>query len=219
MSYVDATAHVAQRIQEVRMLCATLSSESVPVETQKSIRGLVYVALFGMYERTMAMCVYRAIELGGGHTLAIGALHPGMQAFALRTDFESLRAVGPDKLWSKMRDLLARVRSSEVASLSSVFPAGGSFMRPRQLALIWELFQLPGEPWPTKSSIDRIHELVDARNNVAHGAEGAAERGARVTNDEIIKRADEVEALCLHIVAAFESGAVEASHFRVLSNG
>lgn len=218
MSYADVSAHVAQRTKEVRALCATLSSSDIPQETQRSIRGLIYVALFGMYERTVAMCIECAIDLGGKHNLTIGDLRPGIQAFALRADFESLRAVGADKLWSKMRDLLAKTRSSEVCTLGHVFPSDGSFMRPSQLNLIWDLFSLSGKPWPTDSTIGRIHELVDARNHVAHGTEGASERGARITNEEIVVRAGEVEALCLHIVAAFESCAFQANHFRVLPN-
>jgi len=76
-------------------------------------------------------------------------------------------------------------------------------MKPSQLKLIWSLFALPGDPWPTPRLIGRIYELVEARNNVSHGTEAPSERGGRISDTEMKDRIGDIEALCMHIVVSF----------------
>ncbi len=85
-------------------------------------------------------------------------------------------------------------------------------MRISQLVLIWQMFSLRGDPWPDSRYIGRIHEVVEARNAVAHGNESAGERGRSISNSDMSNRINDIESICTHIVTTFKSQLAHSGH-------
>lgn len=203
MPFSHITNLISQRELEARELHRACAFTSLTSEMKRSIRGHLYITLFGMYEATVSRCVTTAVEVANSHVIPQVDLKDGARLFALRPHLESYRDIAPEKTWERGLQLLDEVSSANPAKLEIVFPADGSFMRPTQLKLIWTLFALPGDPWPTPRVIGRIFELVEARNNIAHGTEAPSERGGRISDPEMKDRIDDVSSLCMHIVSSF----------------
>ena len=196
---------VSKRVLEAQELLRACPSSVAGSDARRAIRGHIYVTLYGMYEQAVAACVVTALDLANTHALPMSSLKNGILLFALKPDLESYRDISQERTWRRGLCLLRKLHSVDPALLDNVFPADGSFMRPSQLQLIWHLFDLAGDPWPHPSIIGRIHELVEARNHVAHGTESASERGGRISDADMNERIQDIEALCVHIVRCFSA--------------
>ena len=203
---------VSQRVREARELLNACKVSGVSAYARRAARGHIYVSLYGMYERTVAECVETAIDLVNNSAISVSRLKEGVLLFALRPDFDSYRSIAQEKTWERGLRLLRKLASADPAQLVGVFPADGSFMRPSQLQLIWQLFDLTGDPWPQPRLIGRINELVEARNHIAHGTEAPSERGRRISDGEAADRISDIEALCVHIVASFSCQLSTTTH-------
>lgn len=213
MPYSGASGTVSRRVQEARALLAVCDSGSLGVEAARAVRGHIYVTLFGMYERCVSDCVYTAIYLANGFTIPVSDLKHGFRLLALLPQFEGYRDCSMERTWPRGFQILADSLSPASGTIQTVFPADGSFMKPSQLGLIWELFELSGSPWPEPRLIGRIHEVVEARNDVAHGTQAASERGAQLSDAEMLTRIDDFELLCVHIVAQFDAQLAQPAGF------
>lgn len=205
MPYTGIGVTVSERVREARTLLGSCFAAELASDVKRSIRGHIYVTLFGMYERCVSDCVFTAIDFANGQSIRVADLKDGFRLLVLLPQFQGYRDCSVDRSWPKGVRILESAGSLDAATLQAVFPADGSFMRPSQLEFIWEMFELGGDPWPHPRLRGRIVEIVDARNSIAHGSEAAAERGARLSNDEMKNRIDDFEGLCLHIVASFSS--------------
>lgn len=194
---------VSQRVIETRELHRICGSPDLTEDVTRSIRGLIYVTLYGMYEVTVSQCVSTAVDLANMHAIPQSSLKHGPRLFALRPTLESYRNIKSDKTWERGLELLQEMTTTRAAKLENVFPSDGSFMKPSQLKLIWVIFSLPGQPWPDPRLIGRIHELVGARNHVAHGTQAPSERGGQISQGDMKTRIDDAEALCMHIATSF----------------
>ena len=213
MPYTNATMAVSERMQEARLLLAACGSAGLADGAKRAIRGHLYVTLHAMYERCVSDCVFNALGLANGSAIPLRDLKPGFLVFAVHPQLQGYRSCKSGKSWAKGIQVMHSVVDSGPAQLHSVFPADGSFMKPSQLALIWELFQLPGDPWPHPRLTTRIVEIVDARNQVAHGGETAGARGGTLSDAEMRIRVDDFELLCCHIVGTFSANLATAADF------
>lgn len=212
MPYAHISSMVSHRVRETRELLNTCGMSGVTPDACRALRGHMYVSLYGMYEQAVAKCVDTAIKLVNKDAIAVSRLKDGLLLFALRDDLESYRDISQEKTWERGIRLLQKLASSDPAKLAGVFPADGSFMRPPQLRVIWQLFDLSGDPWPTPQLIGRIYELVEARNHIAHGSEAPGERGGRISDGDASDRIDDIEALCVHIVTSFATQLSTTAH-------
>ena len=194
---------VSERIREARELRNACAANGVSSDAKRAIRGHIYITLYGMYERAVADCVSTAIIVANSHAIPLSSLKNGIQLLAMHPDFASHRAIREERTWERGLQLLRKLYSTDAAQFESVFPADGSFMRPSQLRLLWDIFELPGDPWPDPRFMGRIIELVEARNDVAHGSEGAGQRGGRVSDRDMDDRITDIEALCVHFINSF----------------
>ncbi|MFC1583488.1 MAE_28990/MAE_18760 family HEPN-like nuclease [Candidatus Neomarinimicrobiota bacterium] len=205
MPFSHIKSIISKRIFEARALLKTCASDDVDNSAKRAIRGHIYVTLYGMYECTVAHCVATAVDIANNHNIAHVSLKNGIHLFALQPHLNSYRDIGKDKTWARGLLLLEWVHSTDSANMENVFPSDGSFMRPSQLRLIWELFDLSGDPWPYPKLIGRIHELVESRNHIAHGTEAAGQRGGMISDGDMNDRINDIEALCIHIVETFSA--------------
>lgn len=214
MPYSSVTQMIGRRVQEARLLLSLCASGDVSADIARTIRGHIFVTLHGMYEQCLSECVYTAIDLANRLAIPVSNMKHGLQLLALLPQFQGYRDCSMERSWLRGTKILAESVSDAPGSLPIVFPADGSFMKPSQLELIWSLFDIPGDPWPDSRLIGRIHEIVDARNDVAHGSLAASERGARLSDSEMLSRIDDIELLCVHMVGQFASQLVKAAGFR-----
>lgn len=213
MPYSAAGLTVAERVQEARALHACCSSGALALDVQRTVRGHIYVSLFGMYERCLTDCVLTAIYLANTMAIPTADMKHGFKLLALLPQFQGYRDCSSDRTWTRGRGILDSSGSTIPGTLQPVVPKDGSFMRASQLELVWELFGLVGDPWPHPRLKGRIDEIVSARNLIAHGEQAASVCGAQLSNAEMLTRIDDFEALCVHMVAVFDSQLAAMSGF------
>jgi hypothetical protein len=192
-------------VQEARVLHAVCGSTDLGDDATRAVRGHIYVTLFGMYERCVSDCVYTAVYIANNLAIPVADLKQGFRLLALLPQFQGYRDCTMERSWPRGIQILETSGSSDAGILHAVFPADGSFMKPSQLELIWELFDLAGDPWPDPRLKGRIFEVVEARNDIAHGLQAASTRGAQLSNLEMLDRIDDFEGLCAHLLGEFSN--------------
>lgn len=213
MPYNYILAELSARVQEAREMLNAASDTNMTPDAQRCIRGMIYVSLFGAYEHVAHEVVKTAIGQANSESIEIGDLAWGLVPFALHPELSSYRNVGTARLWPSARALVELPNSSEEASCSDVFPSDGSYMEPSQMELIFNLFAIPVSPWPEMRLVGRVHEMRRARNDIAHGSRTAGDFGGRLSDSEMKDRIDDIESLCSHIVASFQTHLSNRSQF------
>jgi hypothetical protein len=205
MPFSYIIGELSARTQEARELLSAASHPGITPDAQRSIRGMIYVSLFGIYEYVAHEVVKAAIAEANSHSIAIEDIAWGLVPFALHRELSSFRDGSIARRWISSLALVKRTASSDIAICDDVFPSDESYMKPSQMELIFELFALPVSPWPDMRFVGRIHEMRGARNNIAHGSSTAGDYGGRLSDAEMKDRIDDVETLCSHIVLSFQS--------------
>jgi hypothetical protein len=93
-------------------------------------------------------------------------------------------------------------------------PSDGSHYRHTHLIMIFGVFGISRLPARRRLHLYRIDEVVNNRNQIAHGNETAAEVGRRYTRPEIAKMIIQIESVCLFLVSVFEEFCADQSRHK-----
>ena len=88
---------------------------------------------------------------------------------------------------------------------NTLFPSDGSHYRAEQLDTIWRLFGVSAPVLPDLRLRQRVNELVENRNAIAHGRRTARDVGARHTNKDMEARIDDTDAITHHVIDTMET--------------
>lgn len=169
-------------------------------------KGLVFVQIYAVYEYTINRTVSEAIESIKGHRPRMVDMLPSLLALFLDPEFRSLRDVSRGNEWDRRLRLLERAFSRKKADLSSntSLPTDGSHYRGSHLELIFRVFGIKRIPAPRRRHMQRISEVVDHRNAIAHGREAPEDVGRRYTHSEIRKAIHQMRGICLLWIRVFD---------------
>lgn len=211
----ERIARAQDLIRECDRIAKVESDAALPPNVSRTCKGLVFVALYAVYEYAVTTSVQATIRALNAHGLSHAAVGAELLALALHAEFSSARDAGTERLWSRRVGLAVRSRSTDPVSVpEGLFPTDGSHFRLGQLQTIWTIFRVPSAPpVPHPRFGTRIGELVECRNAIAHGRETADQVGSRFTTIDLQQRASDVEALCTHIVGTLESHSAFGASF------
>ena len=184
---------------------------------QAAIKGLMFVQTYAVYEYTVNSVVKETIEAINAHKHRYVDLAPTMMALFLDPEWDSLRDSGRRREWESRLKILDRAFSRERVALSSDtgLPNDGSHYRYTHLQLIFRVFGIDRLAVRRRAHIPRITEVVDYRNEIAHGAETAEDVGRRYSRLDIRKVIRQMKSVCLFQISVFETFcAEEAPHLR-----
>lgn len=202
-----ARAQVARRILEGRRLLALARTAGEGREgAAAACRGLLFVHLYGAYEYSVRAAVQAALDAVEQQSLSCGALRRSLLTLVLDPQWRSAEDVGTKGLWDSRLELVGAMGdAAPIRGLDSgLFPADGTHYRPHQLWTIQRVFGMEERIVPEGPLIGRIHELVDKRNEIAHGRSTATEVGGRFTSGEMERRIEDTEAIARHVIGAVE---------------
>ena len=170
-------------------------------------KGLVFVLIYAVYEYTINQTVSEAIESIKAHRPRVVDLLPSLLTLFLDPELRSLRDVPRRNEWDRRLRLLERAFSRREADLSSVTspPTDGSHYRGSHLQLIFKVFGINRIPAPRRRHMQRISEVVDHRNAIAHGREAPEDVGRRYTRSEIAKAIRQMRGVCLLWIRVFDN--------------
>ena len=173
---------------------------------QAAIKGLMFVQTYAVYEYTVKSVVRETIESIKAHKHRLVDLSPTMMALFLDPEWDSFRDSGRKKEWENRLRIFERAFSPERVELSSGtgLPNDGSHYRYTHLQIIFKVFRIDRLAVRRKAHIQRIAEVVNHRNEIAHGEEKAEDIGRRFTRSEIRNVMRQMKSVCLLQISVFE---------------
>jgi hypothetical protein len=205
------------RFLEVRTLLSSIKSQestaTPPIDSDdvKIIRGLFYVHLYGTFEKSVneiVMYALREIDV-----LNIKNFHAAVDFLpvALASIFQALQAPTNDSKWKKRVEFVKTMQSSTACKISdSVFGDQLQNVSPDRLQEIITYLCLPS-PF-SESDLLPIGEIVEKRNQVAHGRTSPLRVGSSVKSTELESRLITTISVIDRLIVCIESG-LDSRHF------
>lgn len=184
---------VDKRLLEVRTLLSSIKSQestaTPPVDSDdvKIIRGLFYVHLYGAFEKSVneiVLYALREIDM-----LKLKHLHIAIEFLpvALASIFQALQAPTYDSRWKKRVEFIKTIESSAVCKINeNVFSDQLQNVSPERLQEIITYLCLTS-PF-SEADMLSIGEIVEKRNQVAHGRTNPLRVGSSVKSLELESR-------------------------------
>ncbi len=199
------------RLLEVRTLLSFIKSQestaTPPVDSDdvKIIRGLFYVHLYGAFEKSVNEIVMYALrEID---TLGIKHFHAATDFLpvALSTIFQSLQAPTTDSKWKKRLEFAKTMQSASICKISdSVFGDQLQNVSPDRLQEIITYLCFP-TPF-SENDLLPIGEIVEKRNQVAHGRTSPLRVGSSVKSNELESRLVTTISVIDQLITCIENG-------------
>ena len=116
-----------------------------------------------------------------------------------------MRDCSPKSVWNNRLELFEKVFSNGKAQVkNTVLPKDGTHFRHSQLQLIFEVLGIARTPAQRRRHLQRIDEVVDNRNAVAHGRETAENIGRQYSRADILHRIKQIKSVCLLLISVIE---------------
>lgn len=169
-------------------------------------KGLMFVELYAIYEYTVTNIVREGIAELKRHAIPLNIVRLELLGMILDPELAAVSTCGKDRVWETRMKLFQRVNAPDLATINdSFFPHDGSHYRIEQLQTIWDLFGITAGVLPDIRLKPLIGELVNHRNEIAHGRETARAVGGRYSITDILNRISGTQGLCVYLVSTMQS--------------
>lgn len=185
-------------------------------EIAAAAKGMAFVQVYAIYEFTVRSAVQISIDALNAHKTRIRDISPSLLALYLDPELSALKDCGVKNVWGNRLKIFERAFSRELISLSNGIgpPNEGAHYRHPDLIMICKVFGIARLPVPRRRHLFRIDEVVDNRNQIAHGSETAEEVGRRYTRPEINRIIAQMRAVCLLLIAIFDGYCTDRARHR-----
>jgi hypothetical protein len=207
-SFDPIASEVSSRVTTCRSVVGSLHGTATSHPTYSQVfRGLIFVQMYALYEFTLSSAVRAAIEYVNASGRPCSQIRESVLSLLLAPEWLSAADAAPKRRWQVRSDLATAIRSPAVsgAFIDSTFPDDGSHFRTGQIATIWHVFGITAPLVPDQRLLQRIDELVENRNAIAHGRMTPEEVGKRYSPAEIAERVDDTESIVTHIISTMET--------------
>lgn len=177
-------------------------------------KGMIFVQVYAAYEYTVKSVVRTAIDAINAHETKMNDMRPTILAIYLHPELTSLRDIGEKSVWEARLALFDKAFSSVAASSNGVVPHDGSHYRYSALELVFKVFGISRLPVRRRSHMPRINEVVENRNQIAHGSERAEDIGRRYTRSDIHHMMKQMKSVCLLLLTTFDGYCADPANHR-----
>jgi hypothetical protein len=211
MNLVISRVSIDARMLEVRSLISFIktqeSTATPPVDTDavKIVRGLFYVHLYGAFEKTVNECVETYLRSIAALELEVLHVAPQLMPLALDAKFRSLHSVPGTSNWRKRIALIDSMVSAEVCAINDlVFAEQLQNVWPETIENIVEYLGIGGITFD-EADVLACKEIVDKRNQVAHGRTSPLKIGASVKAIDLESRFESILSLLEEFIVFLET--------------
>ena len=140
-------------------------------ELSQTARGLVFVQLYAIHEYTVVNVVRQATDAVVAHGHKYKNLRPSLLAMFLDPQWRSFQDSPPIKRWDRRLALLDQASSKTRLTNpgGAAFPVDGTHFRHTHVELILKVFGVNRALTARRLHLNRIDEVVNNRNRIAHG--------------------------------------------------
>ncbi|WP_371877974.1 MAE_28990/MAE_18760 family HEPN-like nuclease [Shinella zoogloeoides] len=183
-------------------------SETKPFKGQvgATAKGHMFVEAYSIYEFTVRSSVRLAIDAVNSRRYRVSDLTPTLLSLYLDPELRSVRDVGSKGVWGARQKLFAKASAKTPAeiALDTNIPDDGSHFRYSHLQTIAAVFNIRRRLVRDLQHISRINEVVDHRNQIAHGRDTAANIGRRYTHADVRKMLRQMRSVCNCVASQFD---------------
>ena len=209
-------SEIAARFSELQYFFVATRNFKEDLDLDATVKGLMFIQLYAAYEFTVKGAVQVAIDAVNMHGHKFKDIRPSLMALYLDPELESLRNIGIKKVWPTRLQIFEKAFSDEAIALSNNTkpPTDGTHYRHTHLMTIFHVFGISRMPARRRSHLYRIDEVVNNRNQIAHGEETASDIGRRYTRAEITRIIGQMKSVCEFLLYAFDGYCTDSSRHR-----
>jgi len=181
------------------------SAEFASNRRVRSLKGLMFVELYGAYEHSIESCLTHLTSLINDSNTKLKQLCPCVMSVALDPECRSLVNSGVKKKWVSRKQLFERAHSPDIVNINGpIIPTDGANIKHNQLISIWQSFGITSDMYPNFTVRHRIEDMVEKRNAIAHGRMSASEVGALMDFPEMEKMVNDISEYCSYFIDCIE---------------
>lgn len=189
-------------------------------EVSPTIRGLAFVQIYAAYEYASRAAVAAAIADISAKKLRLKDLRAPIAALFLAPELEGLQTQAKKKIWEARIGLIEKLYSKDTATVPpATFPLDGEHFRSSQLVLIFKIFGITRRPTRRGPHMLRIDEVVENRNDIAHGLSTPEAVGGRYTRADVLRIIRQVRSACLILVNSVQRECADSARICRISKG
>jgi len=178
-------------------------------------KGMAFVQMYAVYEYTVVTAVQAAVDAVAAHRHPIKDLIPSLMTLFLDPELQSLQDSSVKTAWQSRLKLFTRIFSGHLASVNNtVLPIDGSHFRSSQLQLIFEVFGIKRIPAQRKRHLERINQIVESRNAIAHGRDTAENIGRTHTRADVLQAFRQMKSVCLLLIQIIKQHCADGKRHR-----
>lgn len=179
----DLRLHVDRllnRVDQLQLLLAQnfdASNEgNLPGFVSRELRAAAVVGSIAELEALTRSAIQLTHKELNSYGLVLCDISPSIRQLAVHDTFESLRGVmDHGKLWAKRSFATTLETCNQPVSLPIILrgapqpPLDGRTLTPQHYHRLWQIYGLPGTPFPVVSWEGSLQKLALLRNDIAHG--------------------------------------------------
>ena len=213
--FEDIKAEITRKFVELKLWVSNIPSDSTNAEFATISKGLFFVYLYGVYEEIVRKTIYATIDALNNSSTKISDCKYELFTVLFSPEYDALYSVGSEKKWEKRWDIANKLSSNmQIEIQTDLFPTDGRNIRIRQLKSIANSFGVKQNVLPRSETGGYVQELVNMRNDVAHGNKLPREVGRNYTQDDLLKRCDILSEVCTYVVSMYEKYIAEKSYLK-----
>lgn len=176
-------------------------------------KGLFFVYAYGIYEQIIRLVISRTIEIINSQNIKLNQCIYELYSLAFAGEYESFYNTNKTKQWPKRWKISHKFTENEVIQIPlEIIPTDGKNIRFEQLQSIANSFGVKNSVLPKPQLRNTISELVNHRNNIAHGNQLPKVIGGGVTTKDLLAKCAEIESVCLYVIAIYDKYIVEKKY-------
>lgn len=178
-----------------------------------TLKGLFFVHLYGAYEFAVKRMVEESLQYINSQNLIVSDCKATLLSVVLNPQCHSLRDAGRINVWKKRTELFSLVNSTNpVAIDTSLLPTSGRNLDASELESIWSAFGLAENTVAGSGNPTKVREVIQKRNEIAHGEYAPAQIGRRYTLNELNSVLNDIDLLCTHLILSFSDYLVRGGY-------
>lgn len=188
-----------------------------PSDFQNTLKGLFFVYIYGVYERTVTKTVGRTIAGLNSAGVKISECKIDLLTLILSSEYDALYGAGESTKWPKRWNVSQKLIDDEqLYIVEELFPTDGKNIRKKQLESLYKSFGNEQPIFPRPEMQGYLDEVVQYRNYIAHGDMLPQDIGKRFTIAELEMRRQNVDELCTYFIDSYEKYVINGEYLKTV---
>lgn len=198
--FEDIRENITRKFRDIKIWVSSIPSSQTISDYQTTCYGLFFVYVYGVYEEIIRNIISATISEINSSSTNVGQCIYGLYPLVFSPEYDSLYNVGNEHKWERRWDIANKFLANPNINIpTDLFPTDGKNIRIRQLESLSKSFGITESVLPRQEIGWCIQEMVDKRNDIAHGNNLPKEIGRGYTRDDLLQRCENISEICLHI--------------------